>query len=42
MLKVKKTANIGYWLTNSAVGFGYLQEAVQTLENVLFSLILIA
>ena len=32
----KKSAEIGYWLSNEAVGYGYMQEAVHVLEDVAF------
>lgn len=31
-----KSGEIGYWLSDSAVGFGYMQEAVRCLEKVAF------
>ena len=32
-----KSAEIGYWLSNDAVGHGYVTEAVNILENIAFS-----
>ena len=31
-----KSAEIGYWLSNDAVGYGYMTEAVKTLESTAF------
>ncbi len=31
-----KSAEIGYWLSDYAVGYGYMTEAVKTLENTAF------
>lgn len=33
-----KSGEIGYWLSDSAVGFGYMQEAVHAVENKGFTL----
>lgn len=33
-----KSGEIGYWLADSAVGFGYMQEAVKCLEKTAFEL----
>ena len=31
-----KSAEIGYWLSDDAIGYGYMTEAVKTLENTAF------
>ncbi|MBQ4472489.1 MAG: GNAT family N-acetyltransferase [Alphaproteobacteria bacterium] len=36
--EVNKSAEIGYWLSNDAVGHGYMTEAVRALESVAFKL----
>ena len=35
-VKWNKTAEIGYWLTKSATGYGYCQEAVREIEKMAF------
>ena len=35
-VKWNKTAEVGYWLANSATGYGYCQEAVREIEKIAF------
>lgn len=34
--KKHKSAEIGYWLSNDAVGYGYMSEAIKALESTAF------